>query len=315
MRSALGLALAYLAATFSAASPARAEPDDEAILRGIQLRLERRDAEALSEFQRAYALRPTPRAKAQIAMAEAALGNWRDAEPDLLAALTYTDDPWVASHLAALESVRRDIGLHLATLEISSNVTATVRIDGVQRDRTPCSLRVTSGTLLVEAEAEGFAPHRQMINVEGGTIARQQIVLVPLAPPPQTRSEDSAAPSPIAPSESTSRTADWHGTWMWIALAGATASLAVGVTANIVRERSVARYNDDATCPRGYKQATCGGEAETANQAGGIAIGAYAGAAALAATGVVLWATSNHPAVVSSWLGPGIFGANIRGHF
>jgi hypothetical protein len=61
------------------------EPQDvEAIInRGIALRLEGRDLEALVEFERAYAMNPTPRARAQIALAHQALGAWVPAESEI----------------------------------------------------------------------------------------------------------------------------------------------------------------------------------------------------------------------------------------
>src|SRR5262249_16904585 len=79
-----------------------ATPADQAIAHGVALRRERKDAEALAEFRRAYALSPTPHALGQIALAEAALDQWVSAENDLLHVLV-ADDPWVARQRSALE--------------------------------------------------------------------------------------------------------------------------------------------------------------------------------------------------------------------
>jgi Flp pilus assembly protein TadD len=59
------------------AAVAYAQPSDPDALdqHGIALRRQRRDAEALEEFRRSYALRPTPRTLAQIGFAEQALGR------------------------------------------------------------------------------------------------------------------------------------------------------------------------------------------------------------------------------------------------
>jgi hypothetical protein len=89
-----------------------AQGDEEGLLaRGVALRWQRRDAEALVEFQHAYAMHPCPRAGGQIALAEQALGHWPEAESGLVAALASADDPWIAYNRrpleAALETVRQ----------------------------------------------------------------------------------------------------------------------------------------------------------------------------------------------------------------
>src|SRR5262245_52314219 len=90
-----------LAVTTSAAS---AESTDDALVeRGLKLRRDRQDAAALALFQQAYEVRPAPRTRAQIALAEQALGKWLDAERDLQAALAAASDPWIASHHKTLQ--------------------------------------------------------------------------------------------------------------------------------------------------------------------------------------------------------------------
>jgi len=53
---------------------------DAALKRGIDLRRRGDDAQALAEFQRAYAWYRSARALAQIGFAEQGLGRWHDAE-------------------------------------------------------------------------------------------------------------------------------------------------------------------------------------------------------------------------------------------
>src|SRR2546422_8347826 len=55
---------------------------EEHVSRGLELRKEDRDLDALAEFQLAYGIRPTSRVRAQIALAEQALGRWVVAESD-----------------------------------------------------------------------------------------------------------------------------------------------------------------------------------------------------------------------------------------
>src|SRR6185295_19111982 len=68
--------LAVMAATAPvAAAGSDAHADAEALLQhGVELRRQGRDREALEEFQHAAAIKRTPRAVAQIGMAEVALG-------------------------------------------------------------------------------------------------------------------------------------------------------------------------------------------------------------------------------------------------
>jgi len=50
------------------------DPADAAIRRGVDLRRQGQDDQALQEFKKAYELSPSPRALAQIGLAEQALG-------------------------------------------------------------------------------------------------------------------------------------------------------------------------------------------------------------------------------------------------
>jgi Tfp pilus assembly protein PilF len=95
--SVLAAALALGAAPVAAqTAPVNAEEESNAaIARGVQLRQAGNDDEALAEFRRADQLMPSPRTKAQIALAEQALGQWVAAERDLRAALSTADDPWI----------------------------------------------------------------------------------------------------------------------------------------------------------------------------------------------------------------------------
>ena len=68
--------------------------DGEAhVQRGITLRREHRDADALVEFEQAYVLARNAENQAQFALAEMALGRWVDAELALVDALGAATDP------------------------------------------------------------------------------------------------------------------------------------------------------------------------------------------------------------------------------
>ena len=81
VRAALAVALALFVGAARADEP---PGDAEALIQhGIELRRAGKNGEALSEFQKAYAIAPTPRAQAQIALALHALGDWLGAERGL----------------------------------------------------------------------------------------------------------------------------------------------------------------------------------------------------------------------------------------
>src|SRR5690606_27678118 len=110
------------------------ELSEEALIeRGLELRRERRDAEALALFQRAYERSRSPRALAQVALARQALGRWFEAERALMEALAAEDDPWIASRADLLRSALASIREHLAYLVVESSVTpSTLFVDGVR---------------------------------------------------------------------------------------------------------------------------------------------------------------------------------------
>src|SRR6185295_4814823 len=84
--------------------------DDEVMLRrGVDLRRQGRDEEALEMFRAAFRLRATPRARAQMGLAGQALGHWVEAEADISAAIGAHDDPWIARNMATLLAARGEV--------------------------------------------------------------------------------------------------------------------------------------------------------------------------------------------------------------
>src|SRR5262245_7061850 len=87
--SVLALPLVVMAGRVGAGQPADKGGEVEALIKsGVSLREQGKDEAALREFQRAHELSRAPRALAQIALAEQALGRWIDAEAHLEEALT-----------------------------------------------------------------------------------------------------------------------------------------------------------------------------------------------------------------------------------
>ena len=127
---------------------------------GIALRRNGEDAAALQRFQQAVHLHPTPRAFAQVALAEQALGRWLEAETHLQQALANGDDPWVAKHREVLERSLSKIGQHLGSVEVLGDLPpgTEVGINGRVAATLPLArpLRVKAGTVVLSLQAEGF---------------------------------------------------------------------------------------------------------------------------------------------------------------
>lgn len=217
MRS--GLAVGLLLAVVSVAPGLHAQPSDPAAMvkHGLALRRERRDAEALDEFRRAYALDPAPRTLAQIALAEQALGRWVDAEADLQRATSAKADPWIAANKRVLDAGLVTIQGHLGSLEVAADVAgAELWINGARVGTLPLAapLRVEAGSVVVEVRAEGHATARRLTSVEPGGSARESVLLVPLAGPTPLPSSQpapvvaTAPPTPPAPAPPTTSSVD-----------------------------------------------------------------------------------------------------------
>src|SRR5438046_3093385 len=84
---------------------------------GLDLREKGKDREALEHFQKAYELSKGPRALAQMALAEQALGVWIDAEAHLKLALQSKEDKWIRGNRQVLEGALNVIQRRLGSLE------------------------------------------------------------------------------------------------------------------------------------------------------------------------------------------------------
>lgn len=276
------------------------EPSEEALIeQGLELRRERRDAEALALFERAYERNRSPRALAQVALAQQALGRWLEAERTLMEALAAEDDPWIASRSELLRSALESIREHLASLVVESNVTpSTLFLDGVRVGELPLPpLRVVAGTVRVEVRTEHHGAVKRSIEVKGGATVVESIHFVSRPartrlPPVPARAPKRPAPvgradAGVAPRESAFRRDLAFGL-----LGAAGASLGGALIAQFVRARHVARYNDDARCLYGElsRDERCGGDRGAAETAQTYANIGYVGAVAFGAAAVLLLA-------------------------
>lgn len=176
----LALTLAFAAPTL-APTIANAQSAEVLIQQGLDLRRQHRDQEALERFQRAYEMSRSPRALAQIALAEQALGDFVQAELHLSQALAVQMDGWIASRRGQLEQALQSIRERLGTVELTGGVAgAQVFVNGQLRGTLPevASLRVRAGTAVIEIRAGGYAPVQRQVMVTAGGVARENLAMI-----------------------------------------------------------------------------------------------------------------------------------------
>jgi hypothetical protein len=187
---------------------ARAEGDDAGeaqIRRGLELRKSGQDDQALEAFRSAYKLKASPRAQAQMGMAEQALGRWVDAERDLKGALAVEQDAWLARNSATLKRSLSTVTEHLGSVQIvGSPAGARVVIDERDVGHLPIDgpVRVPAGEVLVTVSASGYVDISRKITVGVGSLAREVIALHAVAASPTVRAPAQVEPSAeISPSD------------------------------------------------------------------------------------------------------------------
>jgi hypothetical protein len=250
------VALAIGLALVTEPTLARGDEDTASLLllrRGVALRREHRDQEALEVLTQAFSLAPTPMARAQVALANQALGRWRDAERDLSEALASDGDAWIAKNRGALEAALADIGSHLAWLRVEVDAASPE----VQIDAEPIAVgaevRITAGSHLLVARASGYLPEARPIELAPGERAQPTFTLQPLPARP-TPAEALPAAAPVTlPREVPPASAPTRSRWPMVTL-GAAGALGLGVGAYFGFRTLVAKNLRDSQCTAGVCQ-------------------------------------------------------------
>ncbi len=281
--------------------------DQPALERGVHLRRQGRDAEALEVFARAYELRPSARARAQIALAEQALAKWTEAERDLIAALAQGDDAWIAKNRVSLEQSLSVVREHLATVRIVCTAKDTrASANGIPSTGALSEgIRVPAGNVLLEVEAPGYAAKRFVIVVPPGATREETVDLTPMSTAPSTTADAERQESSRSRKGASEEQASLTSPFLkqsappvpaWAAATAAGVLLTEGVIAHVLRERLVSRYNDDTICwrPDQPRSQVCAAYKTQAETALGLAIAGY-GLGGLAALGAAyLFAVPSH---------------------
>lgn len=187
---------------FGAAPDSNTRQADAAIQRGIDHLRHDQYEDALREFLAAYRISPTPRAVAQIGLANQALGRLADAERRLMEALTSTEDRWIRTRRADLEASLSDIRSHLGSLDVQGYPAgAEIRIAGETVGALPLRrpLRWPIGTVTVEISASGYAPLSKVIEIQPGRPAALWADLVEIRPdvPSSLMPRNTPDPAPL----------------------------------------------------------------------------------------------------------------------
>jgi hypothetical protein len=299
------LALALAAALSISLTVARASAEDaEALVtRGLELRVQGKDDQALVLFRRAEALAPSPRTGAQVALAEQALGIWVPAEVHLAAALAAKDDPWIAKNRAALSAALDVVRQHVGSLEVLGGAPgAEVLVDGAKVGALPMAApwRIEVGRRSLEIRAPGYHSASRSTEIVAGRTTRETIEMVREEPPPPGTSRvpaEGARPRETRIVVGTDpggaqRTLGWVGVGVGGAL------LVTGVVGIVARQSAVSSYNDDTSCPgRGSAQqpTACQGYISSADTWRTISFVGLIGGGVFTAAGIVLLATAPSP--------------------
>jgi hypothetical protein len=200
------LAPAVLTAKFDCAVQEASAADYETLMReGIALRRSGDDEGALRHFEEAYGVSKTPKALAQIGLAEQALGRWGHADRHLRQALESEGDPWILKNRASINEALSVIAAHVGQLQVMGvPAGAEVRIDSQLIGKLPLSgpTTVTAGGVAIEVRAAGFLPIVRAATVAPRTLTRETFTLQALSPAsgsPSVAASSGPAPSKAAP--------------------------------------------------------------------------------------------------------------------
>lgn len=297
----LGLGLWLAAGGALAQTPAEPSTLDARIAEALALRVEHRDAEALTLLTTLWEETHSARARAQMARAEQALGRWLDAERHMGEALAVADDPWIAARRASLEQERRFVREHLGRIEVLGGVPgASVRVDGREGGALPLAepLWASAGTVVLEVSAEGYVTAQRTVSVTAGATARETLTLVPVrvVEAPVPRPEVPVVVRPPARTDPPTRSPVWSTLGVASLVTGGVL-LVGGVASHVARETLVASA---AGIGCGYDEQTgavvggmdCPERVSTIDLSTALMATGYVSGALLLGAGVALLATA-----------------------
>ena len=238
--------------------PTPADDLDNTVKRGIALRRQGKDQEALAAFQQAAAIRRTERVVAQIALAEQALGLWVEAARDFDEALHSHADAWVEANRRNLEEARAVVNDHLGSLSVwgqPDGAVVSVNEKPVGKLPTVDWIRIPLGNARLGVRAEGYDDLTRQLDVQRGAHLREHVELVKVVSTPSLVTA-SAVPVAVLANDEPTRTRAAPGEsaapiytrwWFWTAVGVVAAGVAVGAVA-LSRNGTPNGCDANATC-------------------------------------------------------------------
>jgi hypothetical protein len=314
----------------SIVSPTLAVADEvEDLLRkGIDLRREGRDQDALETFRKANQLASTPRTVAQMGLAEQALGRWTDAFEHVEWALLARTDPWIAKNRSVLESSLTTIRKHVGEVEILGDPKgAEVRVDGRLQGTLPLarSIHAAAGTVSVEVRAPGYLTVTRSVIVTPAELTRETIFLQQASSTSAAQAEPAREPErAIASGEGAGpsgehRSPSWGRRLAWVGVVGAGLFAIGGATALLLRESKAQWFSDQThACDENLSNkgsASCQDAYQTGQTATKLAVGSFIAAGVLGAGATALFLTTPSSSDASHGSTAGLACAPLGGQF
>ena len=302
---------------------------DDLLQRGVELRHDGRDADALVLFQQALELDPeSARVFAHLGVTYQALGRWVLADTYLSQALARSGDPYIERHRPALEQASALVKDHLGLLDVQgSPAGAEIQLNGQSFGKLPLPepVRVPVGSYVMEVSLAGHYGISEPIRISPRALTRESVELLPLSARAQpAKGVPSAAAAEEAGSEPSPSEAERQGPPSWVpwTLAGVSAAAAAVTTVALVnRQQHADRWHDNARCldvPGATRESLCADERSAGERAQTVAL--VSGGVALAFAAGALWtgfavsSSSSEQAGLESY-SIGWAGALCSGHF
>jgi hypothetical protein len=274
-------AVVFVNAVYAAPVFAAEDAVVEALIqRGIQLRRNNSDEEALAVFLEAEKQDPTSvRVLLHVVTAAQAAGKWLLADSYMRKVTALESDPYYQRHADAIDVVRRSIAARVGTFQAQGGPDgASVRLDGQLVGTLPMTApaSIEAGAYLMEVHKPGYYRLRRNVTISGGVLTREPVELNRAV-----ARGDLGAGSGTAASASGELGAEADRSW-WQSPAVGWTFLGLGVASGVAsgisfatREDRVDRWNDDRCIPRDDQRRTreqsCGqfkDQAETAQTIG-----------------------------------------------
>lgn len=295
--------------------------------RGVDLRVQRKDAEALELFEASWKLKPSPRARAQMGLAEQALGRWIDAEKHLEEALADRSDAWIGRNRPMLDEGLRAVQTHLTWLQVESNVPGSVvSVNGTTVGTTPMKapVRIVRASIVIEVSAPGHATTVLKRDATAEELVRESVDLAAertaAAAAPKSTTAPATQALPVAPDRGAAPGAS--RTWGWIAGGvGVAGLIGTGVLAGLALDKKSGLPQACRDAPDRYCTPEEGARINDARNYAGIANVTFGvGLAGIGIGAILLLTSSPTPAqsgrvVVAPSVGAGWGAIEARGAF